>query len=370
MRHGGAFLVLVVAFVAGCGRVATENAATCDDAIQNGQESDIDCGVSCPTRCAQGQRCEDSDDCQSKNCVGGVCFGIACDDSIMNGNETAVDCGGVCAPCAPGQACKSNGDCRFECGTNGLCRHPASCSAILAAVPGARDGVFLIDPDSDDVNIAFSVYCDMTTQDGGWMLVGKLGDQLPHFFSSLFDADFNVVQLLDGTQPLSTQYAHWNLDRFNSYGSTWTVRVSVDSGILAPSGTGTSHQYAYYRPRGGMSCLPGTAGANWLGSMTPSLLEHKTGGHDTWPNNTTWLPLGPYHSAGATLWIFGYRDDTTAGDCLDGARQTKLCHSPPGVVYNQSNLLGTYTAAYGIGDGIPHQHSKRATYWLRNAREP
>jgi hypothetical protein len=26
--------------------------------------------------------------------------------------------------------------------------------------------------------------------------------------------------------------------------------------------------------------------------------------------------------------------------------------------------------ADGIGDQVPHEHSKRATYWLRNAREP
>lgn len=296
-----------------------------------------------------------------------------CSDGVQNGAETGLDCGGICGHCAPDSTCERDTDCQFGCGVNKLCRHAASCSAILAAMPASRDGVFSIDPGQDGANAAYPVYCDMTTQGGGWMLVGKLGDQLSHFFSTLFDVDLNTAQLLDGDEPTSTQYAHWDLNRFNSYGSVWTVRVSVDSGIPLSSGTGTTHQYAYYRPRGGMSLLPGTAGANWLGTTTPSFLEHKTGAHTTWPNNTTWLPLGRYDSAGAQLWLFGYRDGGEVGtsvQCIDATGQTMLCHAPPGAVQNQAGLTGTFTAAYGLGDEVPHQHTKRATYWLRNAREP
>ena len=275
------------------------------------------------------------------------------------------------APCAPGSACENDRDCQFGCGASKMCRLPTSCSAILAAVPTSRDGVFSIDPVGSGSGASYQVYCDMTSQGGGWMLVGKLGDQLTHYFSTLFDVDLNTEQLLDSAEPSATQYAHWNLNRFNTYSSMWTVRVSVDSQMPLPVGAGTIHQYAYYRPRGGMSCLPGVAGTNWLETTTPSLLEHKTGAHDTWPSNTTWLPLGVYQSAGATLWLFGYRDaSVTMGDCIDSLHQTKLCHAPPGVVHNEIDKTGTYTGAFGVSDGIPHAHGKRATYWLRNAREP
>ena len=51
---------------------------TCDDGIQNGDETGIDCGGSCAA-CA------------------------TCDDGILNGDETGVDCGGPdCEPCQTG----------------------------------------------------------------------------------------------------------------------------------------------------------------------------------------------------------------------------------------------------------------------------
>ena len=51
---------------------------TCDDGIQNGDETGIDCGGSCAA-CA------------------------TCDDGILNGDETGIDCGGPdCEPCQTG----------------------------------------------------------------------------------------------------------------------------------------------------------------------------------------------------------------------------------------------------------------------------
>lgn len=40
----------------------------CQDTLKNGDESDIDCGGSCPAKCVEGQSCIDNDDCVSMNC--------------------------------------------------------------------------------------------------------------------------------------------------------------------------------------------------------------------------------------------------------------------------------------------------------------
>jgi hypothetical protein len=40
----------------------------CQDGAKNGDETDIDCGGSCSTKCAEGQFCNDNDDCSSNSC--------------------------------------------------------------------------------------------------------------------------------------------------------------------------------------------------------------------------------------------------------------------------------------------------------------
>ncbi|MEL6943221.1 MAG: M14 family zinc carboxypeptidase, partial [Bacteroidota bacterium] len=73
---------------------------TCSDGIQNGDETGVDCGGSCPTACPT---C--SDGIQNGDETGVDCGGSCptacptCSDGIQNGDETGVDCGGSCSPC-------------------------------------------------------------------------------------------------------------------------------------------------------------------------------------------------------------------------------------------------------------------------------
>src|SRR5262249_28255991 len=99
---------------------------TCADGIEDGTETDVDCGgASCPA-CTPGRGCTASTDCVDKVCTAGRCQAANCTDGVKNDRETDVDCGGpLCGPCALGQACLQDTDCSavpcagHQCGIGG-----------------------------------------------------------------------------------------------------------------------------------------------------------------------------------------------------------------------------------------------------------
>ena len=75
--------------------------ATCDDGVQNGDETGIDCGGSCAPCVSCNDGIQNGDE-TGIDC-GGSCEACAtCDDGVQNGDETGIDCGGSCAPCETG----------------------------------------------------------------------------------------------------------------------------------------------------------------------------------------------------------------------------------------------------------------------------
>jgi hypothetical protein len=98
--------------------------ASCADGVQDGQETDVDCGGPDCAPCANGKHCVVNRDCQSGICSNGVCQPRpTCTDGIQNGQETDIDCGGpVCAPCADFKNCLVNRDCQSGICTNGVCQ--------------------------------------------------------------------------------------------------------------------------------------------------------------------------------------------------------------------------------------------------------
>ncbi|MFK7781718.1 ASPIC/UnbV domain-containing protein, partial [Psychroserpens sp.] len=63
--------------------IETQPDPTCTDGIQNGDETGVDCGGSCPDACPEP-----------------TCF-----DGIQNGDETGIDCGGSCPDVCPTPTC-------------------------------------------------------------------------------------------------------------------------------------------------------------------------------------------------------------------------------------------------------------------------
>jgi hypothetical protein len=104
--------------------------ASCDDGAHNGAESDIDCGGACPG-CDEGQACQTDSDCSGGRCGEGVCRAAGCEDGEVGEGETGVDCGGPCGGCPVGGACLQAGDCRSEVCAEGVCASPG-CSDSVA----------------------------------------------------------------------------------------------------------------------------------------------------------------------------------------------------------------------------------------------
>ena len=99
----------------------------CADGTQNGDETDVDCGGSCPTGCATGAGCMDDGDCEAGVCgVRLTCLAPSCMDRTLNGNETDEDCGGPdCPPCANTRMCAADADCVSMRCVAGICESPA-----------------------------------------------------------------------------------------------------------------------------------------------------------------------------------------------------------------------------------------------------
>ncbi|PRP99013.1 hypothetical protein ENSA5_29340 [Enhygromyxa salina] len=70
----------------------------CSNAVHDGDETDLDCGGSCPA-CEPGEACLEPGDCDSLVCDEQVCATPSCSDDVRNGDELDVDCGGSCRFC-------------------------------------------------------------------------------------------------------------------------------------------------------------------------------------------------------------------------------------------------------------------------------
>ena len=82
-------------------------------------------------------------DCISGVCgAGNTCSAPACDDNVTNGNETDEDCGGSCPDaCDDGLSCDVDGDCKSL-----VCDPLTDTCSAAAATPGATTPAADVDP--------------------------------------------------------------------------------------------------------------------------------------------------------------------------------------------------------------------------------
>ncbi|MFN3198295.1 MAG: fibrinogen-like YCDxxxxGGGW domain-containing protein [Bradymonadia bacterium] len=92
------------------------------------------------------------------------------------------------------------------CASAAQAQTPSSCASIVRNGLSNGDGVYTIDPDGAGGNAAFDVYCDMTTDGGGWAMlynsVGDPGGQTTAFWQIPYAERLNVK----GTPNLSSNF--------------------------------------------------------------------------------------------------------------------------------------------------------------------
>jgi hypothetical protein len=142
-----------------CGANGTCSLPSCTDGQINGGETDTDCGngiiTGCPA-CPDKETCSGNSDCTSLHCVGSTCAVPTDTDGIQNGKESDIDCGSsgsgesTGAPACPDinattkkvSVCSAGTDCNstFCNATEKQCVDAQSCALpALAKASGIQD---------------------------------------------------------------------------------------------------------------------------------------------------------------------------------------------------------------------------------------
>jgi hypothetical protein len=232
---------------------------------------------------------------------------ISCMDLIQNGSETDEDCGGsMCQPCGVGLGCQVDTDCAGATACqNKICTNLPSCAAIHQQRPNLPSGAYTIDLDgAAGSDPPFSVYCDMVSDGGGWTMVYKLTGGINADVVGLWMGNAVLNDGLQGFLNVSPSTDHYMnhivTNYWNKNGFTITdARVSAytggaEVGYVQFTNIGTDRN-AWYSTAGSISKstwtdIRGGAKADFsiagTGGTRQWLIQHNYGGC---PADAGWL---------------------------------------------------------------------------------
>ena len=161
---------------------------------------------------ADGGDCDDGDSAYNPGattgCDGGDydCDGVVDNDADGDGYADSACGGDDCDDTDP--AITATGE-EYEC--------PATdCADVLAIRPSAADGNYWIDPDGS--GDAFEIFCDMTSEGGGWTLAAHIDDVNDPYFEAQTDEPWETDSVRNETTfpsmtsdiSVSAKYATWS----------------------------------------------------------------------------------------------------------------------------------------------------------------
>src|SRR5574342_1356007 len=232
----------------------------CSDQIHNGSETDVDCGGACKP-CAVGRACRSGGDCDNGYCVNRLCTPLPCFNGVQDGAETDLDCGGgTCRKCAGARHCLQDGDC-----FSGTCLASTSTCSSLTTISFA-------DPVSYPAGLkTYALLTGDLDGDGRADLVAanEEGDSISVFLGNGDGTFRHVGDFATGAYPTGGAIADMNRDGIpdvltaNYHGNSVSVLFGVGDG---------SFQAATHYPTANLAQTQTLAVADFNGDGYPDVI--------------------------------------------------------------------------------------------------